>query len=578
MNYFKGSLAELGESLGFKKGKVDFKTVSDTELKQYCSRDVLIMVKAWETLYHFVKEHNLGNVANTIAGQSFNAYRHRFMHYKILIQHDPNIMALERAAYHGGRVSVFWKGAQENGAFYKVDVNSMYPYVMQKESYPYQFVGLAENVSKETLEDALKEYAIIARVTVDTKEPIFVAKRGQHNVYPVGEFTTTLTTPELSYALRKGYIKDVIMMAKYKKAPIFKEYIDYFYPLKVKYKRQHNGPFYMMVKYYLNTLYGKFGQKSHQWKRVDNPDKELYNTDIIYNPKENHTINVYHLGDDVWTCEETGEGREAFPAIAAHVTAYARMYLYELKEMSGPHNCYYCDTDSLIVNKAGIDSLLTRLDDTKLGFLKVELMANQLTILAPKYYLLGDTWTRKGVPKSAINLGGETWEYDRFPTIRGIAKDPNYTTYKTIRSQKTMTLRIFDGIADETGWISPLDASEVIEKEKLTKEEKETIRQIQEQINAMKEARIIDSRTVFTLWDYRLGNIRESLMTRRDPNNPSKVRLDTLATELGYKDERELIREIEKQVKLDKDTAKLKREIYTLRNPSVTPRKEEIPF
>jgi len=79
MNYFKMSLAALGESIGVKKLDIDFDNCTDEDLLIYCRRDVEIMCNAWSEWLDFLHVNNLGCWSKSIAGQSLNSFRHRFM-------------------------------------------------------------------------------------------------------------------------------------------------------------------------------------------------------------------------------------------------------------------------------------------------------------------------------------------------------------------------------------------------------------------------------------------------------------------------------------------------------------------
>ncbi|GAH94157.1 unnamed protein product, partial [marine sediment metagenome] len=77
----------------------------------------------------------------TKASQAFCAYRFRFMDHKIYIHNDVTVQNLERSAYIGGRVECFRLGKIPGKQFVSMDINSMYPFVMKAEKYPYELVS-----------------------------------------------------------------------------------------------------------------------------------------------------------------------------------------------------------------------------------------------------------------------------------------------------------------------------------------------------------------------------------------------------------------------------------------------------
>jgi len=417
-NYFQGTLASLGDALGFPKLDVDPLTATEKEADPYCKRDCDILLRAWQTYYQFLDTHDLGKWGKTLPSQAFNAYRHRFMGHAIHIHADERTLEIERNAYHGGRTSIFYKGGLDAGPYYYLDVNSMYPYVMAEHEYPRRMHTTKDAVSVDQLRQMLKKYQCIAAVTVRTDEPVYQTEHSGHAIHPVGQFKVTLSTPELQYALDHGHILDVHTVTRYASAPLFKSYVRFFYGLKTEYKAEDNGAFYLMVKLFLNSLYGKFGQRSSQMVKVDIEDPDIAKCCAIVKAKTGKVRRLYRFGSTLWEQETGGEAYNSAPAIAAHVTAYARMFLWSLMQQAGKGHYYYCDTDSLIVDQVGYEHLTHLLDDSRLGALKVEHKSDTCTLRAPKCYTFGDTTKRKGVPKKARQIAENAWAFESFPSFR----------------------------------------------------------------------------------------------------------------------------------------------------------------
>jgi len=539
-NFFQGKLATLGAAIGFPKHDVDPLTAPLELVDPYCKRDVEILVKLWQAYYTFIDEHDLGNWGATLPSQAFKAFRHRFMKHKITIHADEPALEMEREAYHGGRTSAFWTGAANGQQFYKVDVNSMYPYVMAKETYPRQFYGLRGGTDVAGLEKKLKQWLVIARVTIETDEPVYPIMVKGHLVHPVGRFDTVLSTPELRYAIDHGHLERVHEMALYFPAPIFSEYVKFFYGLKDRYRQEGNGTSYLMVKLYLNSLYGKFGQKSELWEKFDGAPPGLDNLTRWYDAKEDVTWRVYHFGGQVWRSKENGEARDSFPAIAAHVTAYARLYLWKLIKTAGRGHSFYTDTDSIIVDQTGYDNLAEYMDESRLGALKIEAQDDNMRIVCPKHYRMGDEWKRKGVPSKAEPLGGDVFKCTQFPSFKTQRAPGEKDAYQTKTVIKHLTGRIYDGVKSADGWIEPLDASDLELNRVLSDEHRARLDEIEAQCDALQETLPIDGRTVFKLWDYRKGAWKQARNKQGHLVALEYSNMDAEATELGFSNLAEL--------------------------------------
>jgi hypothetical protein len=112
------------------------------------------------------------------------------------------------------------------------------------------------------------------------------------------------------------------------------------------------------------------------------------------------------------------EGPGSAPAIAAHVTDYARMLLYRFMCLVGRSRVLYVDTDSLIIRAEDLPQLSEVIDDKALGKLKVEGRATTLEIRGPKDYTFGESLRRKGIRANAIRV----CRCCNTPTVEGAAR------------------------------------------------------------------------------------------------------------------------------------------------------------
>jgi len=578
-NYFSTSLANLGDSIGLAKLDTDPLNASDKELDIYCHRDVEIMVKAWQDYFMFLDTHNLGNWAKTLPGQAFNAYRHRFMHNDIYIHTNNKVTELERAAYHGGRTTAFYQGELNNAPLYKVDVNSMYPFVMLAKPYPtrlkseYRFMSLVE------LEQLLPEHRVIARVTLNTNQAVYPVKVKNHLVHPVGRFETVLCSPELSYALNHSHIENIKDCSVYHQGMIFSNYVRFFYDLKVEYTSNDKIAYRTMAKLYLNSLYGKFGQLDHNWFVVDDPNLISTGADFYVDTETGKQFTIYPFDNRAWLCSVEGESFNSFPAIAAHVTAEARMYLWQLMSVAGEGNYYYADTDSLIVNQVGLDNLQDYMHDTRLGALKIEDKAQTVKIMAPKTYAMDHSWKRKGIPKGATYLGNDTWRMDLFPSFRTQCRWAHGTRFHTTKSNRHLTYVIHDGEPGYDGWVQPVQASDLFPDFDLTDDDWLAIHQFTVQIDQLKANRPVDNAIVFKYWDYRKGTFKKARTSNGELVPIEYSNADSVADELGFDDLAHFKEAVRTTVRINRTVASLEKARRNIRTPhSSESSQEPIPF
>jgi len=175
-NFYRLSVEAIGDIIGRKKKKVDFKTSSLEELRAYCKEDVLIIKDAFDKWREFCEANDLGTFGKTLASQAFNCYRHRFMSRKIYIHNLDKASELERSAYFGGRTECFYIGKKQDEKLFYLDVNSFYPYVMRRFQYPKKLTYYSDVCSLTKLTRFLEEGSTIAEVNLTTDEPTYPVK------------------------------------------------------------------------------------------------------------------------------------------------------------------------------------------------------------------------------------------------------------------------------------------------------------------------------------------------------------------------------------------------------------------
>jgi len=560
-NWWKVSVEALGDMVGYPKLAVDPLSARLDDLIPYCERDVRILYEVWKRWIAFLDEHDLGNFGITISSQALKTYTHRFMPYPIFMHTIDPVIDLERASYRGGRVEPFWIGDWEGEQRYKLDVNSMYPYVMRNNRYPTKLVTRWWKPSKDRIYNTLREYLIIAQATLDTDIPAYcmTGKHGAH--YPVGEFRTTLTTPELRFALKNGHVQDIGWVAVYEGERIFTEYVNYFYDLKLKYTLERNHPYREMAKYMLNTLYGKFGQRGIDDKVTGECDPDIFRVEPYIDAQTGEMGVFIYAGGQVIRRIESKVGYNSFVAIASHVTAYARMYLWDLIVKGGRENVLYCDTDSLVVLLDGYRKLGRLTDPLALGALKVEAIADHGYIYGKKDYAMGEKRVLKGIPRKATPIGEGAFAFDMWPTMKGLLRKGDLTRYYIVPTVRRLKRNVTWGWADAEGRVHPHHLpGPLFEKEKDDGKEYE----LSIALEGMLQARKFPQTLLLTVWNFQEGQLRKGVDDLYTAPHYKGIPLDKIASEYGYHDYSIFLEAIEAQVRLNQRIRDLRSQLRSL--------------
>lgn len=375
LNWFQTTLPCLAES-----GKQRLPSRPESEdnfsrWENYCNCAAEVVFSSFLELMRWVKDNDMGMFRYTAPSQSMAAYRHRYMTHQLYIHDNEDVKQVERASYFGGRTEIFKMGRIQS-LVHQLDVNSLFPYIMSAGNYPSRLdrFCLTDRFSEPPLDiDYAKS---VATVEIDTQEPIYPVRHKRNILYPIGRFKTTLCGQELANARMRGQILKVASWAEYELNPIFNEFVAGFWAMRQAYKAEGNELYDMFAKKMMNSLYGKFGQRSPAWVNVPHGMAAIpWSQWTEYNEATKRRKVYRSFG---WQTQEYTDREEivgTFVAISSFITSAARMYMNELRSVAGTKEVYYQGVDSLIVTDAGYRRLYSSdlVDNESLGRLRHQL-------------------------------------------------------------------------------------------------------------------------------------------------------------------------------------------------------------
>ena len=504
-NLFESSIEAWGKLLNVPKLQMPDEKAPLANWITYCKRDTEIMVLMWDKLLQFLDDNELGNFKLTRASLALNAFKHRFMTHSIAIHNSMKITCLERQAYHGGRFEALKLGDFTGDKYYELDVNSMYGFVEAYSELPYELRGYKVYPSLQELKTRLERYAVIATVIIDSKEAFYPTYKKGKVKFVAGRHRVTLCTPELKYALRKGYIVKIIRMAWYYKARILHDFAKYFMALKTQYDIAQNMPMRALAKIYCNAIYGKFGQRGFEDIVIGDCDPNDFSFGQIYDADNGKREDIYKFGGKVHLVKTTLKSRDSFIAIAAHITAYARMYLYSLMTKAGIENVYHVATDSLTVNEVGYKRLTKMIHPSKAGCLKVKGCYSQYSVKGINDIAYDGVERIKGITKNAIKLNECTYVITEWPKITSLIKAGVKGGYYTRYRKKVLRRDDYYNTLNITNPFLPTKPHRITIDDVLTESEAYMLYELQSQIEALKSARRIPHKILFKTWNYKKG-------------------------------------------------------------------------
>lgn len=421
---------------------------------EYCRRDVEIIMRAVQHWADWLVTEDMGKMTLTVASQAMQAFRHKYLSERILIDTDADALRISRAAYHGGRVECFRIGAIRR-PLYLLDINSLYPYVMATERFPLRLVATTRELSTIDVQHVLKQYLVCARVTCETVTPAIPLIVNGKLIFPVGRFDAYVSTPELQYLYEREQVLRVAEAAIYEDGRPFVSFVENLYERRIKAKTSGDLVQSGHYKLLLNSFYGKWGQNGVKWRDVGRVEDQSIGFWKCVNYDTGAVTHWRRYNGLMQLRDTEPESAQSHPAIAAHITAYARMILWALIRQATPEHCFYCDTDSILVDEQGFERVKERISESILGGLKVVGEYQQTFIYGCKDYVLDGKRTCKGIRDQAVEIDTNTYRQDKWIGLRGALRDGRLVAPRVRLTVKRLR-RIYDkGLVGADGFVFP---------------------------------------------------------------------------------------------------------------------------
>jgi hypothetical protein len=409
------TLAAVGKAFGMAKPPLPSDMDSDDRWLLRCRADVAILATAMKAYLRWVETEDLGNWQFTGAGQSWAAFRHRFMDHKLLVHGDEDALRAERRAMWTGRTEAYYHGRVPASRTDEWDLTLAYARIARDTPLPTKFMGEMPNGYPWERILYNSKVALLAECTVETKRPVVPASTGNRILWPVGRFTTVLWDCEIRALLRSGATVSVDRGWFYRTTPALNRWggwiidgLSHIDSTATEWQK-------LILKHWARALIGRFAMSFTQWDEFARAPHQDVRQIMGYDTRTGEDFQLTHIGDKIWRSGGVKEWANSMPAVTGYVMAECRVRMWEMMEALGQHRVLYCDTDSLMVSAEYHDDVaaLTR---TPLGEgLRLKKSWIGVKIYGPRQIITEGQVRVSGIPRGAVRVDettfdGEVWE------------------------------------------------------------------------------------------------------------------------------------------------------------------------
>jgi hypothetical protein len=335
--YFKSDIGD--EILNFDK--------TNPKHIEYLKLDCLSL---YESLINMKEIYNFKKMFLSLAGASLGTWK-EFYSIKN-IQLPKRFDRFFRYGYYGARTETFRQYVKSTSKrqFKGYDFNSLYAKVMEDNKFP---IGAIFKAPKEyDLYDLLEHdffYAKIKNIRIpDMYIPPLPVRHNNSLVFPTGYINSGIfNSVDIRLLLEYGGSCDLDYGYFWSDSDfIFKDYVDFYYGMKLKAKKAGDRGNYQRAKDMLTNLYGKFAQKDvhENFITLDCPKKRREMVEKGYMIKPTKYSKEFNL----YSKTQANTRKYTTTHISSFVTSYGRKTLYRMfQEIEKAGKIIvYGDTDS----------------------------------------------------------------------------------------------------------------------------------------------------------------------------------------------------------------------------------------
>lgn len=304
-------------------------------------RDATLQILNW------IEGENLGQFRPTGSGQSFTAYRRRFLHTPLLVHDDMARLVAERQAMHTGRAEAWRVGSLRASPYVEYDLHAAYATIGRDCEVPIRARGELRKPSIARALKATDSYAVLADITVDTNVECLPYRVNDRTMWPVGKFRTCVWDAELSLALDYCNSVTVNHAWLYQRGPALRDFCTYVLDGLDGQTQVYGLVPQRVLKHWSRCLVGRLGLRYRAWHRFGPqvpPDVRL----VTYlDLDEGTSTDMLLAGSQRLLLGDLTEARESLPQVPGWIMSKCRAVLWEAMCSAGKQ-LVYVDTDSVI--------------------------------------------------------------------------------------------------------------------------------------------------------------------------------------------------------------------------------------
>lgn len=366
-----------------------------------CAYRAGVIREAVLNILEWIERENLGPFRPTGNGQSYAAYRRRFLKHNLLVHDNAERLSVERAAMWTGRCEAWQHGTLTDGPYVEYDMTAAYCRVAAECEVPAVAQGVYDGPTTGQTRALMDRGAVLAECWVTTEVPCVPTHHAGRTLWPVGTFKTVLWDPELTLAYQYAQAVTVNRAWLYKREPALQEFAQWTLDILDGDEPEWNPIAKRVAKHWSRTLVGRLGLRYCSWEDFgpqDPPDLRL----VTYiDTDAGKVTDMLIAGSRRMILADMTEAPESLPQVPGWVMSECRRRLFEAMVDVGLGNVVYVDTDSIIIAPAAAYLAGRATDLEYLSNWSRKATYARLTVNGPRNLVAESTRKMAGLPLTA---------------------------------------------------------------------------------------------------------------------------------------------------------------------------------
>ena len=383
----------------------------------YCMRDVQIVYRVVSVLVSYIKDEHLGNWQPTGAGMAYATWRHRFMGTRVLVHDDESALYAERSAMYSGRAEAWKHGKYSGPVWTEVDLRNAYVTIGAEYELPRKLHMHTRSIGLQQYHRLASQYRVLCRISVHTSTPSLPYRMDGKTLWPVGQFDGWYWDAEVDCALRYGAQIKIHETYCYVRAPVLQEWARWILGI-VQDKDSDVPPIVRTwLKHCSRALIGRLSLRTKSWELFgDNPDGMTGITTMI-DHDSGTTRRMMHVGDQTFVESDPAESENSVPMITGYIMSVCRVWLWDAMNTAGLENIAHVDTDSMLVNEAGLARLQGDPAARYASHWAAKGSWRTIDVRGPRHYYRGHERVISGIPRRAVQVAPGRFEGERWASM-----------------------------------------------------------------------------------------------------------------------------------------------------------------